>query len=128
MAKSNQILYVVWSEQDNREYGEFLNRECALRYMGTLILRLSAKNYSKFIYDNVGKIGEDDYYHYSKIYIDDYYQGNIVLKRKIWNDHVQGFVDYDDEYQFDISEHIDRSELVKILVKKTIEIVKSLKK
>ena len=123
MAKNNQIMYSIWSENDKKSYGEFLNKECALRYMGTLILRLSSKEYSKYLFENKGRLTEEDYYYYAKIYIEDYYIDNIVLKRKIWNDQIQGFIDFDDEYTFDISEHIDRSELVKILVKKAIEII-----
>jgi len=123
MANKNQILYSVWSETEKKSYGEFLNKECALKFVGITILRLSSKEYSKFLIDNRGTLTEADYYHYARLHIQEFYNGNIVLKRKIYSDKFQGFVDFDSEYSFDIEEYIDMADLVNTLVKKAIEIV-----
>lgn len=118
-----QVLYVVWSATEKRSYGEFLNKDCAVRHMGTTMLRLAGREYGKFIQESKHTLTYDDYWRYGRLHLEDFYVGNFTLKRKIWNDKVQGFTDFDEEYEFSMKENIDRHKLESVLVETAMKII-----
>ena len=123
MAVKDMVLYFVWSEVEKKSYGEFLNLDCAVRHLGTTMMRQAVKEYAKYLYENRHKMTKEDYLYYGKLYLDDYYTGNFTLRRKVWDDHAQGYVEFDNEYEFDVKQHIDHKKIVEQFVNIAIKVV-----
>ena len=127
MAIKNQILYVVYNDTEKRQIAEFLNKDCAKRWCCSYFLRKAGHEYGKFLNDSWKTLGGKDFFRYALVYIEDMFE-NHSLKRKIWSDESQGFIEFDKEYNTSFDALIDKNELAAILEKKAHEIINGMTK